>query len=445
MHRAKSSLLGNPQQQATAVTISLQGGQQHSQYLPISPAFDTPVRSFSPPPFHTRSSVPQFLQYSSASFVKSPDRTRKVLLPMLAVVILAACHTKSAAPANNAAEATHVWQNNVVTVPEASELRHFLVLGKATLRSVQTELLAPAVLEADPSKVANILPPLSGRIAHLYVHLGDNVRAGQPLFTIDSSDLAQARADLKHAQQSLVFFKKALVRAEDLAAHNNIISAKDLEQAQTDYAGAQAELERAQAVFSTFGIPLNTNESPRQLTVKSPVSGRVSTLSAVAGTFANDNTAALMTVSDVSTLWFTASVQEKDLATVKAGEEVEATVQAFPGETFKGRVAFVADQLDADTRTIKVRIAYQNADGRLRPNMFATVRFLGVARDVVVVPTAALLQNDANVQVFVQTAPWAFTARTLTIGARSGEFTEVLTGLAAGTDIVVKNGVLLND
>lgn len=77
--------------------------------------------------------------------------------------------------------------------------------------------------------------------------------------------------------------------------------------------------------------------------------------------------------------------------------------------------------------------------------MFATVRFLGVARDVVVVPTAALLQNDANVQVFVQTAPWAFTARTLTIGARSGEFTEVLTGLAAGTDIVVKNGVLLND
>ncbi|MFX8930053.1 hypothetical protein ABTN05_20270, partial [Acinetobacter baumannii] len=63
--------------------------------------------------------MPQFLQYSSASFVKSPDRTRKVLLPMLAVVILAACHTKSAAPANNAAEATHVWQNNVVTVPEA--------------------------------------------------------------------------------------------------------------------------------------------------------------------------------------------------------------------------------------------------------------------------------------------------------------------------------------
>jgi len=340
---------------------------------------------------------------------------------------------------------THLRDGAYVVVPEKSELRQYLVLGAAAEQTEQEPLLAPAVLEADPSKVGNILPPLSGRISALYVHLGDSVKAGQPLFTIDSSDLAQARSDLQHAQVAVTLYKKALVRAQDLAQHDQIVAQKDLEQAESDYAGAQSEYERASAVFSTLGIALKSTDSPRQLTVKSPVTGRISTLNAVAGTFANDNTAALMTVSDVSTIWFTASVQEKDLPFVTAGEEVSAAVQSFPGETFKGRVTFVADQLDADTRTIKVRVAYRNADGRLKPGMFASVIFLGSPHAAVVVPTTALIQVDATTEIFVEVAPWKFEARPVTAGLRLGDNTEILTGLAAGEHIVVKQGVLLND
>jgi cobalt-zinc-cadmium efflux system membrane fusion protein len=230
-----------------------------------------------------------------------------------------------------------------------------------------------------------------------------------------------------------------------LARHDQIVAQKDLEQAESDYAGAQSEYERASAVFSTLGIPLMSTESPRELTVRSPVTGRISTLNAVAGTFANDNTAALMTVSDVSTIWFTASVQEKDLAFVKAGEEVSATVQSFPGEIFKGRVTFVADQLDADTRTIKVRVAHRNADGRLKPGMFASVVFLGSLHEAVVVPTTALIQVDAATEIFVEVAPWKFEARPVTAGLRIGDNTEILAGLAAGERVVAKQGVLLND
>jgi membrane fusion protein, heavy metal efflux system len=277
------------------------------------------------------------------------------------------------------------------------------------------------------------------------VHLGDPVKTGQPLFTIDSSDLAQARADLQHAQVAVTLYKKALLRAQDLAQHDQIVALKDLEQAESDYAGAQTEHERASAVFSTLGIPLMSTESPRELTVRSPVTGRISTLNAVAGTFANDNTAPLMTVSDVSTIWFTASVQEKDLPFVTAGEEISATVQSFPGETFKGRVMFVADQLDAETRTVKVRMAYRNADGRLKPGMFANVIFLGSPHSAIVVPTTALVQVDATTEIFVEVEPWKFEARPVTAGLRLGENTEILTGLAGGERIVVKQGVLLND
>jgi cobalt-zinc-cadmium efflux system membrane fusion protein len=213
---------------------------------------------------------------------------RNAALGMGACFALGGCHSENSTVGQDSTGATHLHDGAHVMVPEKSELLHYLVLGAAAKETMQEPLLAPAVLEADSTKVGNILPPLSGRISTLYVHMGDSVKAGQPLFSIDSSDLAQARADLQHARV---------------------------------------------AVFSTLGIPLMSTESPRELTVRSPVTGRISTLNAVAGTFANDNTAALMTVSDVSTIWFTASVQEKNLAFVRAGEEVSATVQSFPGET----------------------------------------------------------------------------------------------------------------
>jgi cobalt-zinc-cadmium efflux system membrane fusion protein len=374
-----------------------------------------------------------------------PAWVRVAALAWSACCALGGCHSEYATATPESTAATHVRDGAYVVVPEKSELRHYLVLGAAAKQTEQEPLLAPAVLEADPTKVGNILPPLSGRLSALYVHLGDPVKTGQPLFTIDSSDLAQARADLQHAQVAVTLYKKALLRAQDLAQHDQIVALKDLEQAESDYAGAQTEHERASAVFSTLGIPLMSTESPRELTVRSPVTGRISTLNAVAGTFANDNTAPLMTVSDVSTIWFTASVQEKDLPFVTAGEEISATVQSFPGETFKGRVMFVADQLDAETRTVKVRMAYRNADGRLKPGMFANVIFLGSPHSAIVVPTTALVQVDATTEIFVEVEPWKFEARPVTAGLRLGENTEILTGLAGGERIVVKQGVLLND
>lgn len=367
-----------------------------------------------------------------------------LLLSALTVSLLTACHSGNSNATPDTAAALHVRDGVYIVVPEKSELRNYLTVAEASHQVIQTPLEAPAVLEADPSKVANVLPPLSGRISELYVHLGDTVTAGQALFTLDSADLAQARSDLQRAQIILNQTKKALTREQDLADHH-IAAAKDLEQAQADYDSAQSEYERASTVFRVLGIAVESTESPRQLTVRSPVSGRVSALSAVRGTFANDNTAPLMTVSDISTIWFTASVQEKDLSVVRAGEAVSATVQSFAGEIFTGTVQFVADQLDADTRTIRVRVAHDNKDGRLKPGMFAKVTFVGTPHDAVTVPTTALVQNDSQTIVFVEASSWKFEPRPVVTGARNGEMTEILTGLKAGERVVTKQGVLLND
>lgn len=369
-------------------------------------------------------------------------RARRAAAASLALLLAACGHGEDAAAGSAAPLFVH--QGDAIRVPEQSELRKYLVVAPAGQRSIQAPLNAPAVLEADPSRVASILPPVAGRITALHVHLGDAVKAGQPLLTIDSADLAQARADLQHAQIGLTQTKKALTREQDLADHH-IAAQKDLEQAQADYGSAQSEYQRAAAVFTVLGLSPESTDSPRQLTLRSPLAGRVSALNVAPGTYANDSNAALMTVSDVSTIWFTASVQEKDLAAVTPGEEIEAEVQSFPGEVFKGKVQFVSDQLDSDTRTIKVRVAHDNADGRLKPGMFAHLAFRAAARLAVMVPTTALIQQESRTLVYVETAPWTFQAREVKTGVHLGDDTEVVQGLSGGERIVARQGVLLND
>lgn len=369
---------------------------------------------------------------------------------VLLACVLAACHSGDAAGADQAAAASHLREGELVVVPEKSELRQTLAVAAVERKTAQIPLEAPAVLEADPARVANILPPLAGRISALHVHLGDTVKAGQPLFTLDSADLAQARADLQKARIGLEQTRKALDRQKDLAEHK-VAAEKDVEQAQADYDNARSELQRAVTVFQVMGIAPDAPQdaaksgSSRELTVRAPLAGRVSMLAVVPGTYANDNTAALLTVSDLSTIWFTASVPEKDLGAVQAGEAVSATVQSFPGEKFEGQVLFVADQLDADSRTVKVRAAYPNPDGRLKPGMFATMVFQGQPHPALLVPLTALIQSGDRTVVFVEVQPWKFEARPVVTGQRSGEEIEILKGLEGGERIVVRQGVLLND
>jgi cobalt-zinc-cadmium efflux system membrane fusion protein len=152
-----------------------------------------------------------------------------------------------------------------------------------------------------------------------------------------------------------------------------------------------------------------------------------------------------MTIANLQTIWVTASVPESDTEQISKGQAVDVTFTAYPGEAFKGQVLFVSDVVDTDTRRTKVRIAFNNPDVRLRPGMFATVSFYAPARSVLVVPTSALLLKDDLNQVFVETAPWTFEARTVDLGFQQGDQVVVANGVTAGDRVVVKGGVLLGD
>ncbi len=337
-----------------------------------------------------------------------------------------------------------VRKGDAIFIPEGSALRGRIVVRPATAQAVSAELQSPGVVESDPAVTAAVLAPLTGRIEALPVALGQRVTRGQVVAILDSPDLAQANDDNVKAADALALSAKNLERQEQ-QYKIGVISDRDLDQARSEHAQAQAEATRAQARLAALGAA-STDDSPAgRLVVRAPVTGSITALNVARGNMVNDATQPLMTIADLSTVWVTALVAEKDLGGVTAGQDAQVTLSAYPGKVLHGRITSVADVVEPDSRRDKVRIAFPNADYALRPNMFATVTLLGPRNSQVVVPTSALLMNNDRTSVFVATAPWTFTRRVVDLRLGEGATAVILSGVAAGEQVVVEGGILLND
>ncbi len=338
-----------------------------------------------------------------------------------------------------------VRSGNVVTVPEGSPVRGKLAIEAVAARDIKRDLVLPATVEADPAHLIKVSPPLSGLVTQLKVELGERVKAGQGLVIIDSPDLGSAYSDYNRAKVLLALALKSRDRERGLEKIGGA-ALKDLQQAETDYVTAEVEFQRASAHLKQIGVAdPDSPDKSQTVTVASPMDGSVIDLQVAAGEYWNDPTVALMTIADLTTIWVTASVPEKDTSLVTKGQSVDVVFPAYPGEVFKGDVLFVSDVLDPDTRRTKVRIAFSNPDTRLRPGMFANVSFYAPVQSQPVVPASALVLKDDENQVFVETAPWTFEARDVDIGFQQGDQVVLTSGVKPGERVVVRGGVLLGD
>ena len=365
------------------------------------------------------------------------------LAPLLAIGAIATVHLSStgcqrvhASTLPSAAPAG----DESIAVPADSPLRAKLVVAAADTRDVRPKLLVAASVEADPARLAKITPPLTGRVKNLFVRQGEIVKKGQPLFELDAPDLVAARADFLRARSVLLQAEQVLRRQKDLLEHS-IAAQRDVEEAQTAFDVARDDLDRAGVRLRLLGIDSGGLDAP--LTVRSPLAGQVLSLATAPGEFRNDSTTPLLVVADLTSLWVTASVPERDVDRVRPGDEARIQVAAFGDRTFSGRVLFIESVLDTDTRTAKVRIQLENHDLRLKPGMFATVAFVGAPVPSLVVPTTALFVSQAASYVWVEKSPWSFVRREVELGAQERESAIVIKGLASGERIVVKNGALL--
>lgn len=337
-----------------------------------------------------------------------------------------------------------VHQGERIFVPESSPLRQRLTLEAAPAEERGAVVTAPGVVESDPARTVNVLPPGGGRVREVKVGLGDRVQRGQVLATIDSPDLAQAYSDNDKAAAAEALTAKALSYQQEQFKFG-AASQHDLESARSDESQALAEYTRSQEHLRAMGADAAARGEARLLTVRAPAAGSITALAIAPGATINDDTQSIMTLADLSVVWVTALIAERDLPQVAPRQDAEIVVDAFPGRILHGKVLFVADVLESDSRRDKTRIALPNPDIALKPNMFATVTLRAPAVRRVVLPSSALLMNNDRTSVFVAVAPWTFVRRSVQPLLEEGTEVTIESGVAPGEQVVVRGGILLND
>jgi cobalt-zinc-cadmium efflux system membrane fusion protein len=299
----------------------------------------------------------------------------------------------------------------------------------------------PAHIDADPTRVVHVYPPATGRIIEMKVRPWDHVAKGQTLALIESGDLARNVADYHKAQADNQVKQDALARARDLYDHH-AIAEKDLQQAQGDAQMAAAELASTRDQIRELGM--DPDRATNQLNIVAPQSGVILDVGASPGEYSNALAAPtpLCTIADISTVWAVGDIYEKDLAAAKTGQEAQVTLDAYPGQTWAGRVSDVSDAVDAATRALQVRVVLENPKGELKPSLFGAIRLLRSSAPGILLPSAAVIREGNDAYVFVGTGNNRYERRNVTLGRTVDGSLEIVSGINPG-DTVVSEGALL--
>ena len=345
-----------------------------------------------------------------------------------------------------------------------NEEKHEEGVVELTLESHARAGLDTAVVEARPlgavlettgqvgfneDRLAHVGPRISGRIAEVRATLGQRVKRGQTLAVLDSTELGQAKANYQQARVRETLTRETYEREKKLAA-DKISSEQEALTARAAFLEAEAELRRAEQTLRLMGLSPGQIEGQAASSlspVSSPFDGTVVEKEANLGEMVSPEQK-LFSVADLSQVWIWIDVFEKDLRGVHRDDEVSLQVDAYPAETFAGKVSFLTGSVDAATRTVRARVDVNNADGRLRPGMFARIRLTDphvppAGPGVPVVPESALQRQGEEHVVFVPDGERRYRRREVKIGRKSGDFVEILEGLKPGERVVVKGVFLL--
>lgn len=304
----------------------------------------------------------------------------------------------------------------------------------------------PAHVEADPSHVVRIFPPLSGRMLGLRVLPGQEVKKGDVIAQLQSSDIAAARSDFQKAKIEVMRTDRALTRGKLLLDHE-VLSQADYYELEAADETAHSELDRARQRIRELGF--SEDSTSDEIALRTPISGVVLDIGTATGEMERslDNATPIATIANIDSVWVVGDVFERDLSSVKPGREVEILVPAYPGATFSGRIANIGDALDPTTHTLKLRVVLPNPKHTLKTEMFATIRIPGAARNAIILPSTAVLHEGEKTSVFVVNSSGKYEQRPVTIGRsfESGQIknVEILTGLNDGEKVVTVGGALL--
>jgi cobalt-zinc-cadmium efflux system membrane fusion protein len=324
----------------------------------------------------------------------------------------------------------------------------------AGTRVFPVERVAVGSIDFNEELTVQVFTPYQGKIIDVYGKVGDEVKKGQTLFTIDSPDLLAANSNLIAAAGVLELTTRNLERLKVLY-QSRAVSQHDLEQAVSDQQTAEGNLRAARDAVRIFGksetevdrIVAERMADPR-LVVPSPIAGRVTARNAAPGLLVQPGSApAPFSVADISTMWMLANIAESDVPVIRVGQEVKVSVAAYPGKVFEGHVATMDSMVDPVTHRMLIRSTIDDPDHELRSNMFAT--FSIRTGDPVTSPAVPLdgvvREGDGTVTVWVTGDRRRFAQRAVKIGMQKDGYRQILEGLKAGELVATDGAVFLSN
>jgi cobalt-zinc-cadmium efflux system membrane fusion protein len=387
-------------------------------------------------------------------FEPSPSQ-RSLWIALFLSVALAntSCDTKQAdAPKPPSPTATTSAEPGVLELPEESRTLTQLQTDRVAFRQIRMVLKAQAgKILANENRLAHLSARVPGRLVAVYANLGDRVKEGDRLLLLDSPAFGEAQLEYRKARTALSVTEKALDRATALL-DRGAIGVGEQQRREADYENARADLHEAEEKLHLLGM---TEREIQQLAAKTlphaevarvslraPFTGAVIERNATIGEVVDPNKT-LFTVADLSTVWVRADFPEQQAGRLKTGLTIEVRVSAYPDTLFQGAITYVGAVIDPTTRTVMARATVSNPDGRLRPEMFAEVALVTDEQPLLSVPRAAVQQVGSRTVAFVVRGPRRFVSREVTIGQASGDYVQVVAGLAAGEEVITQGSYAL--
>ena len=346
-----------------------------------------------------------------------------------------------------------------------------LSIEPVTQQTFRTERLTEGKISVDEDRATLVYSPYAGRVVKLLAKPGDMVQAGQGLFVVESPDMVQAQNDFIGAVVTMNKAKSALDLAKIVEQQNKSLyetraaPLRDVQQSQASSLAAQNDLRSAQisleAVRNRLRIFGKTDEeitkfgetgdiSP-QTTISSPIAGTVVQRKVGPGQYVNttSNSAAAndatFVIGDLSTVWLIAYIREIDAPNVKVGQSLRFSVLAYPSRVFTAEIAYVATSLDAGTRRLMARATINNAEGILRPEMFASVTIVTDEGDSsLAVPREAIIYDGNIARVWVVRDDRSLEPRAIKTGLSNGLTVQVLEGLSIGEKVISRGSLFVD-
>ena len=369
-------------------------------------------------------------------------------LSLCAVLLVSYGCGKNDTPKTKPAEQT-VAKLNPLDVILKEEMAKQFVIEQAQIVELAVVQKVSGRIEANEQRTTRIGSSITGRVTQVMAEVGDRVKAGQPLAKLASPELSNAQLFFLRALSATKLAERSVERAQQLVTAD-VIGNAELQRREVELSVARAELRAATDQLRLIGLSealierlRETGALASEVAITANRTGIVVERKVSQGQVAQPGDP-LFTVADLSNVWVVGALPEQDANSVHLNQLVEVEVAALGKQKLKGRIVFVSDTVQQDTRTVPIRTSVENPKFELKPQMLATLHLSGGLRKQLAVPGSAVVRENDKDYVFVQIEKNHFRLTEVELDPAAGELRPVKKGISEGTFIVVDGSFHLN-